>query len=260
MGKAHIVQRRIEWYHTRPTLCVCVCVSLQYCACVACCLHASATHRRRRTRRGQSLVAPNKTSILTPPLFVASRTPLYHAARLGRVNIVKLLVDHAAAAATASIKQARCSPAAAATAPAAAVLEMSDNSGYTPLHAACMGGTRLSYTCAQLLINAGADVNAAAKDGSRPIMLLSRPTRPSPSTCLRECCLAKNQRMRKHDLNRRMHYGDVYGGQLATLLLKHGASMQHANAFGNTVSVAFRTCVCGSNTQLPGLYERRSYV
>lgn len=229
-----LCREELSVYYTRPTLCVRLCVPTVLCVCVLPPVCECDTVGGGQGA-AKALPTSTKTSFLTHPLFVASRTPLYHAARLGRVNIVKHLVDHAAAAAvTASIKHARCSPA-AATAPAAAVLEMADNSGYTPLHAACMGGTRLSCTCAQLLIHAGADVNAAAKDGSRPIMLLSRPPRPSPSTCLQECCLAKNERVRKHDLNRRMHFGDVYGGQLATLLLKHGASMQHANAFGNTV-------------------------
>ena len=123
------------------------------------------------------------------------RCPAYHAAQAGHADALRLLL---------------------ADRGAEKAMSLSDRSGYTCLHAACLTGQR---ECAELLMAAGAEVDRMAKDGTTPIMACSRSANSA----------------------------------IAERLLQQGAEATHHDSFGSTIVHA--ACGSGGTNPNKGLIE-----
>ena len=85
------------------------------------------------------------------------RTPVYHAARLGRSSTLQAL-----------LQPARSQSGIMST------ISIADHSGLQPIHAAVLAEPTSAEDCVLLLLEAGSDPSAATRDGSTPLHLASR--------------------------------------------------------------------------------------
>eukprot|EP00051_Salpingoeca_urceolata_P018957 m.270763 g.270763 ORF g.270763 m.270763 type:complete len:794 (-) comp19317_c0_seq16:1018-3399(-) len=125
--------------------------------------------------RGSNPFAVNKTR----------KSALHFAAHNEHNDVVKQLLDAAFKARPASGRSD--------------LLQQADVSGYTALHSACVRGAPAT---AKVLIDAGADVNTTARDGSTPLAV---------------ACRSQN------------------ASDMVQLLLDHGSHIQGVNTFGATL-------------------------